>query len=94
MNYVVDTHILIWYFIGSSRLPVKIREVIDNCLTGSGMLIVPTIVLTEALDLSEKGRSILILIIFIFILMTSGIYNRPLSTSEISALYHGGDAIA
>jgi PIN domain nuclease of toxin-antitoxin system len=30
MLYVLDTHVLIWYFIGSHRLHPKLKEKIDN----------------------------------------------------------------
>jgi PIN domain nuclease of toxin-antitoxin system len=54
--YVLDTHVLIWYFIGSHRLHPKLREKIDTIRTQGGRLLVPTIVLAEALDIAEKGR--------------------------------------
>ncbi len=56
MLYVLDTHVLIWYFIGSKRLHKDIREKIDTTRNQSGRLLVPTIVLAEALDIAEKGR--------------------------------------
>jgi PIN domain nuclease of toxin-antitoxin system len=54
--YVLDTHILIWYFIGSKRLNKKIKEEIDNTRKLEGRLLIPTIVLSEALDVSEKAK--------------------------------------
>jgi PIN domain nuclease of toxin-antitoxin system len=54
--YVVDTHVLIWYFIGSKRLQKKLKEKIDVVRNLGGRLLVPTIVLAEALDIGEKGR--------------------------------------
>jgi PIN domain nuclease of toxin-antitoxin system len=30
MLYILDTHVLIWYFIGSHRLHLKLREKIDT----------------------------------------------------------------
>ena len=56
MNYVLDTHALIWYFTGSKNLSRKAKEVIDDCISKGGKLLVPTIVLSEALDIAEKGR--------------------------------------
>lgn len=56
MNYVLDTHALIWYFTGSKKLSRKAKEVIDNCISKGGKLLVPTIVLSEALDIAEKGK--------------------------------------
>jgi len=56
MLYVVDTHVLIWYFIGSKRLPQRLQERIDETRRRGGRLLIPTIVLAEALDIAEKGR--------------------------------------
>lgn len=56
MLYILDTHVLIWCFIGSSRLHKKLRERIDIIRNEGGSLLVPTIVLAEALDIAEKGR--------------------------------------
>ena len=56
MNYVLDTHILIWYFIGSKRLNLKALETIDKCRLRGGKLLVPTIVLSECLDIAEKRK--------------------------------------
>ena len=53
---VVDTHVLIWYFTGSTRLKPALREKIDEIRNRNGRLLVPTIVLAEAFDISEKGR--------------------------------------
>jgi len=54
--YVLDTHVLIWYFIGSKRLHNTLREKIDAICDRGGRLLVPTIVLAEALYIAEKGR--------------------------------------
>ena len=54
--YVVDTHVLIWYFTGSKRLKLALKEKIDETRARNGRLLVPTIVLAEALDIAEKGR--------------------------------------
>ena len=54
--YVVDTDVLIWYFTGSKRLEKKLKEKIDAVRNLGGRLLVPTIVLAEALDIAEKGR--------------------------------------
>ncbi len=56
MLYVLDTHVLIWYFIGSHRLRDELRERIDETRRQGGRLLVPTIVLAEALDVAEKER--------------------------------------
>jgi len=56
MLYVIDTHVLIWYFIGSKRLSKKLRDKIDETRSKGGRLLIPTIVLAEALYIAEKGR--------------------------------------
>lgn len=54
--YVLDTHVLIWYFIGSRRLRQRLKELIDETRRQGGQLLVPTIVLAEALNIAEKRR--------------------------------------
>jgi len=54
--YVLDTHVLIWYFIGSKHLHKKLGEKIDIIRNQGGCLLVPTIVLAEALYIAEKRR--------------------------------------
>jgi PIN domain nuclease of toxin-antitoxin system len=54
--YVLDTHILIWYFIGSRRLDKRFKDKVDNIRKLDGSLLIPTIVLSEALDVSEKAK--------------------------------------
>ncbi|MBI5417568.1 PIN domain-containing protein [Candidatus Poribacteria bacterium] len=56
MIYVLDTHILIWYFIGSERLHKSFKEKIDKVRNQEGKLLIPTIVLAEALNIAEKGK--------------------------------------
>jgi len=56
VNYVLDTHALIWYFTGSKKLSRKAKEIIDDCISKGGKLLVPTIVLSEALDIAEKRK--------------------------------------
>ncbi|MEW6608484.1 MAG: PIN domain-containing protein [bacterium] len=56
MNYILDTHILIWYFIGSKRLKKTIKDVIDTALNNGKKVLIPTIVLAEALDVAEKQK--------------------------------------
>ena len=54
--YVLDTHVLIWYFTGSKRLKTGIKEKIDEVRNKGDHLLVPTIVLAEALAIAEKGK--------------------------------------
>lgn len=54
--WVLDTHVLIWYFTGNRRLPDEMRELIDQTRQLGGRLLVPTIALAEALGVAAKGR--------------------------------------
>jgi len=54
--YVIDTHVLIWYFTGSKRLKPTLKDKIDDIRNRNGRLLVPTIVLAEALAIAEKGK--------------------------------------
>lgn len=56
MLYALDTHVLIWYFIGSKLLNPEVCELIDDVRDRMGRLLVPTIVLSGALDIAEKER--------------------------------------
>lgn len=54
--YVLDTHVLIWYFTANRRLPEQLKDRIDQVRRQGGRLLVPTIVLAEALAVAAKGR--------------------------------------
>lgn len=56
--YVIDTHVLIWYFLGSPRLKGELKERIEDTRNRNGRLLVPTIVLAEALYVAEKGKAV------------------------------------
>ena len=56
MLYVIDTHILIWYFTGNKRLSDCLKTTIDQVRQQGGRLLVPTIALAEALNVAAKGR--------------------------------------
>jgi len=56
VSYVVDPHTLVWYFTGSKRLHRSAKRAIEECRRRGGQLLVPTIVLAEALDIAEKQR--------------------------------------
>lgn len=52
---MVDTHSLVWFIAGDSRLSSTARSILANPGEGN-RLAVPTIVLAEAWDLSRKKR--------------------------------------
>lgn len=55
MDYVADTHIIIWYFIDDPRLSQNARQAFEQTLT-AGAIFIPTIVLAEVMYISQKGR--------------------------------------
>lgn len=54
-NYVTDTHSLVWYFTGSSRLSKKALKTFEKTVK-EGSIIVPTVVLAEIMHISGKKR--------------------------------------
>lgn len=56
MNLVCDTRALVWYFTGDKRLPKKVRTLLEQGEQGKHLLIIPVIVLLEAVDIAEKKR--------------------------------------
>lgn len=72
MLYVIDTHVLIWYFTGNRRLSEDVRNTIDQVRQLGGRLLVPTIVLAEALNIATKGR-----VVFDFDLLYQLVLNEP-----------------
>ena len=55
MNYVTDTHSLIWYFTDDQRLSKKALKSFESTVK-AGQIIVPTVVLAEVLFIAKKGR--------------------------------------
>lgn len=56
MKYIVDTHSLIWYFAKDKRLTNKIKNLLQEAEQGKNEIIIPAIVLLEAIDIQEKKR--------------------------------------
>ncbi|RPJ13267.1 MAG: hypothetical protein EHM30_11885, partial [Desulfobacteraceae bacterium] len=55
MNYVTDTHSLVWYFTDDQRLSKKALKSFESTVK-AGQVIVPTVVLAEVLFIAKKGR--------------------------------------
>lgn len=56
MNFVTDTHPLIWWFIGSPRITPKAVEIFEACESGQNIIFIPSIVLAESLSIFDKKR--------------------------------------
>lgn len=57
LPYVVaDTHALLWYLLGSSRLGQQAQAVLQRVDVGQTVLVIPAVVLAELFMVAEKGR--------------------------------------
>jgi PIN domain nuclease of toxin-antitoxin system len=55
MDYVADTHSLVWYFTDDSHLGEKALKAFEQTAQ-EGIVIIPSIVLAEIIFISKKGR--------------------------------------
>ena len=55
MNFVTDTHSLVWYFTDDLRLSRRALKSFESTVK-EGQMIVPTVVLAEILFIAQKGR--------------------------------------
>ena len=55
MDFVTDTHSLIWYFTEDSRLSRKAFDAFEGTVK-DGTVIVPAVVLAEIMFIAKKGR--------------------------------------
>ncbi len=56
MNFITDTHALIWWFIDSPKLSQRASEIFDKCEKGENIIFIPAIVIAEALSIFDKKR--------------------------------------
>lgn len=56
MNFVTDTHALLWWFTESPRLSSHASNIFIDCEKGKGIIFIPSIVLAEALSIFDKKR--------------------------------------
>lgn len=56
MNFVTDTHALIWWFTDSPKLSIRASEIFERCENGECVIFIPSIVMAEALGIFDKKR--------------------------------------
>ncbi|MDL1985997.1 MAG: PIN domain-containing protein [Deltaproteobacteria bacterium] len=56
MNFVADTHTLLWWFTDSPRISSKASEIFEECEKGESIIFIPSIVIAEALSIFDKKR--------------------------------------
>ena len=55
MDYITDTHSLVWYFTDDSRLSNKALQAFQSS-EEKGIIFVPAVVLAETMFIARKGR--------------------------------------
>ncbi len=55
-QHVIDTHSLLWYVSADSRISSEAKAAIDRAEAGEINIIVPAIVLIEAIEIIRKGK--------------------------------------
>ncbi len=56
MNFLTDTHALIWWFTENPKLSPTASEIFEKCEKGETIIFVPSIVIAEALSIFDKKR--------------------------------------
>lgn len=56
MNFVTDTHPLLWWFIDSPKMSPIARDIFEKCEKGENLIFIPSIVIAEALSIFDKKR--------------------------------------
>jgi len=56
MNFVADTHALLWWFTASPKLSLRASAIFEKCEHGESVIFVPSIVIAEALSIFDKKR--------------------------------------
>jgi len=54
MNFVTDTHALLWWFTDSPKMSPKASETFEKCEAGDNIIFIPSIALAEALSIFRK----------------------------------------
>ena len=56
MNFVTDTHALLWWFTSNPKISTAVSEIFEKCENGENIIFVPSIVIAEALSIFDKKR--------------------------------------
>ena len=56
MNFVAETHALLWWFTNSPKISSKASEIFEKCEKGEAIIFIPSIVIAESLSIFEKKR--------------------------------------
>ena len=56
MNFITDTHALLWWFTNSPKLSSKVSDIFARCEKPENIIFIPSIVIAEALSIFDKKR--------------------------------------
>jgi PIN domain nuclease of toxin-antitoxin system len=56
MNFVSDTHALLWWFTDSPKMSLRASEIFEKCEKGKSVIFIPSIVIAESLSIFDKKR--------------------------------------
>ena len=56
MNFVADTHALLWWFTNSPKMSSRASEIFEKCENGENIIFIPSIVIAESLSIFDKKR--------------------------------------
>ena len=56
MNFVTDTHALLWWFTNNPKISTAASAIFEKCENGENIIFVPSIVIAEALSIFDKKR--------------------------------------
>lgn len=58
MNFLTDTHALLWHFTNSRKIGHKAKDIFHKCEKGECIIFIPSIVIAECLSIFDKKKVI------------------------------------
>ena len=56
MNFLTDTHALLWHFTDSPKISEQAKNIFDKCEQGECIIFIPSIVIAECLSIFDKKK--------------------------------------
>src|SRR3990172_7063514 len=56
MNFLTDTHALLWHVTNSPKISQKTRDIFNKCERGECIIFIPSIVIAECLSIFDKKK--------------------------------------
>ena len=92
-DFVVDTHVVIWYLSKNKRLSRKAQTIFQKAAAGHSHVVIPSIVLVETIFLVQRERlneEVVKTLLALTENPNDGIYVYPLNKAVVQALSHFG----